>query len=513
MATDKDRRIAHNTIFLYLRMFVTMGVSVYTSRVILNVLGAADYGIYNVVGGVVMILAFLNATLGVTTQRFLNYEMGVGDQARMKQTFAAAWKIHSLLALLIIIVGETVGLWFVNNYLVITPERMVAANWVYQFSLVAAVFTVLTVPFNGAVFAHERMDIFAIIQLTTAFLKLGIVLMLLFVKDMDSLILFAALMALLQGIQFAWPAIFDIRNFKECGFSFRTSRSITTDLLRYSGADLTGNTLYVCGTQGVLIIINRVGGTLLNAAAGVATTICGALNQFGQTIIMSFRPQIISEYAAGNVARVLTLLINCSKFSVLLFSLFAVPVFLEMDYVLLIWLKNVPAHATAFCRLTLISSTIYFSIQSLAAGIHATGRILKFSVFTGLTYVLNLPMIYAMMRLTDNPDWAYIVPIFQLTFNFVMIGAMLRNRMPGFQVARFFAKGLLQPALVAVCASVVGYGAMYLIDESFLRLVITSVVCIAVIAGLSWVFLLSADIRAEIKAKVGSIVYRKNHIN
>lgn len=502
MTTEHDRRIARNTLFLYLRMFITMGVSIYTSRVILTVLGVEDYGIYNVVGGLVLMLGFMNATMSGTTQRFLNYEMGRREAGRLSETFAATWKIHCWLAAVLVIIGETLGLWLVNHYLVFAPERLYAANVVFQLSLVGAVLSVLAVPFSGAMFAHERMGIFAIIQLSASLAKLGIALLLVFVKDTDHLITFTALMVLVQLMQLVWFASYSVSRFSECGFSFKAPSSLVKKLLKYSGADLTGSTFCIVGTQGILVVINRIGGTVLNAAAGVATTVSGALNQFGQTIIMAFRPQIIAEYAAGNYPRMTTLMANCARYSVLLYGVFALPVFLEMDYILEIWLKVVPAHAASFCRIVLISSAIALCNQTLNAGMHATGDILKFSISTGATYMINLPIIYVLMKVTGNPDWAYLVPVAQLLFNFGLIEIMLHNRLRQFSPAVFFLRGLAAPSAMICAAGVVAWLVSTSITPGFLRLTVCCLLTTAVLCSGSWTFLLNAEMRTEVKTKI-----------
>lgn len=507
MSSDRDKFIIRNTIYLYLRMFVTMAVSIYSSRVVLEVLGVRDYGIYNVVGGVVVILSFLNATMSGTTQRFLNFEMGKGDRLRLRNTFAAAWKIHLWLALIVLIAGETIGVWLVNHYLVIAPERLSEANLVFQYSLLGALAAVLVVPFNGALFANERFGVFAIVQLAMSFLKLGLVVALLYVATIDNLVCYAAGIAAIQCAMSLLTAVFCLKAFPECSLSVRTDKGYMKALIGYSSADLAGNTFYVTGIQGALVVINRVGGTVLNAAAGVTTTVSGALCQFGQSIIMAFRPQIISEYAAGNIDRMMQLMVSCSKYSLLLYSLFAIPVFAEMDYILHLWLTEVPPHSADFCRLVLVSSGEYFTVQTLNAGMHATGDILKFSICTGLTYVVNLPVMYLLMVWTGNVNWAYIVPIVQLMAVVAMTGTMLHNRVAPFSLGEYVRKGILLPGVVIV---ITGSACVFLgciVPQSFHRLIITTLLSTVVLVGLSWTAVLTPAMRTEVvsvlKKKLG----------
>lgn len=502
MSRDRDRRIARNTGFLYLRMLLTMGVSLYTSRVVLDVLGVADYGVYNVVGGLVVILSFFNGTMSGATQRFLNYEMGRGEAGCLRETFASAWVIHLSIAAILLVLGETVGLWFVNNCLVIDESRMSAANWTYQFSLWGALFTVLLVPFNGAIFAHERMNVYAYITLLFTFLKLGVALLLLFVTSADTLIAYAALIFAVNVINFLCYFVYCLRNFDECRLSFKATAPQMRSMLVYSGSDLIGTACYTVENQGVLVILNRIGGTVLNAAGGLCVTVCSTISQFGSSIIMAFRPQIIKQYAAGDYAYMQSLMVNCSKYSILLLALFAIPAYVEMDYLLALWLKEVPDYTALFCRLALMMAVSQMAVYTLNAGIHATGRIFNFSVITGLTYIVELPIMYVLMRWTDNPAWAYIVPVFQMMFNVGLISVLLRNRIPEFDIGRFVLHGYLLPVAVSLAVGAIVYFAATAFDDSFLRLIIVGLGSTVLLISISWNVLLSSEMRAEVKQAV-----------
>lgn len=502
MGRDNDRRIARNTGFLYLRMLVIMGVSLYTSRVVLDVLGVADYGIYNVVGGLVVILSFLNGTMSGATQRFLNYEMGRGEAGLLKATFASAWAIHLAIAAILLLLGETAGLWFVKNYLVIEPERMTAAMWIYQFSLWGALFSVLLVPFNGAVFAHERMNVYAYITLLFTFLKLGVALLLLYVASADTLIAYAALIFAVNVVNFLCYFIYCLRNFSECGISVKAPAAQVRNMLVYSGSDLIGTACYTIENQGVLVILNRIGGTVLNAAGGLCVTVCSAISQFGSSIIMAFRPQIIKQYAARDYDYMQTLMVNCSKYSILLLALFAIPAFVEMDYLLELWLKEVPAYTALFCRLALIMALSQMAVFTLNAGIHATGRIFRFSLITGLTYIIELPIMYVLMRHTGNPAWAYIIPIFQMTFNVALVSVMLRNRMAEFKIMRFICSGYLQPVAVVLTVGIVMWMTTSVFKDSLLRLLMVGFTSALLVIGLYWSALMTPAMRAEVMTAI-----------
>lgn len=501
-----EKLIAKNTVFLYVRILISIALSLYTSRVVLEVLGVRDYGVYNVVGGLILILAFLNGTMSGTTQRFLNFEMGKGKEHRLSETFSAAWAIHIGIAVVVLILGESIGLWMVNNFLVIAPERMVAANWTYQMSLLGGIFTVLMVPFTGAVIAHEKMNIYAIFSLVFSILKLLIVLLLLFVAAFDNLIYYAVLMMLVSLVHFLCFLIYGLRYFPECSLAIKASSATIKTMLKYSGSDLIGTTCYTVENQGVLVILNRIGGTVLNAAGGLATTVALTINQFGSSLIMAFRPQIIKQFAAGNFAMMQRLMINCSKYAIILFALFAIPAFIEMDFVLDIWLKDVPPHTSEFCRLTLLSSMSFMTVTTLNCGMHATGKILKFSTITGITYLIELPLMYWLFSLTGNPDWVYILPIFQLTFNIGLIAVMLRNRMPSFRIIRFVALGFLLPCCISIVCSFATYFISFGIPEGWPKLISVIAISTALLAVSSWFIIFDQNMRHEtlstLKAKL-----------
>lgn len=502
-----EKLIARNTLFLYGRILISILLSLYTSRVVLEMLGVKDYGIYNIVGGIIIILSFLNGTMSGATQRFLNYEMGCGKQGKLAETFSAAWVIHIIIATIVLIIGETVGVWLVNNYLVIAPERIIAANWTFQFSLLGGILTIIMVPFVGAIYAHEKLNIYAIFTLVFSFLKLCIALMLLYVARLDNLITFAALMTVVYLIHFLCFFIYALKKFPECTLRFRASSETIRSMLRYSGSDLIGTSCYTIETQGVLVVLNRIGGTVLNAAGGLTATVTLTINQFGSALIMAFRPQIIQQYAARNFEYMQRLLINCSKYAIILLTVFLVPAFIEMDYILNLWLTEVPQHTSEFCRITLLASMSQMAVTSLACGIHATGKVFVFSFVTGFTYIIQLPIMYWLILWTSNPDWAYILSIFQLTANVFIIAYMLNKKIAQFSIFKFVTRGFLAPSLITLVSFIVGLIPAILMSGGFLRLTIVIVISFISTVLTSWTFLIDDEMKSEIKVKVHSIIH------
>lgn len=501
---DNEKRIAKNTVFLYVRILLSVALSLYTSRVVLEALGVADYGVYNVVGGLIVILSFLNGTMSGATQRFLNFEMGRGQEGRLAETFSAAWVIHLSIAGIVILLGETIGLWIVNHFLEIAPERMVAANWTYQFSLFGGVFAVLMVPFTGAVFAHEKMNVYAIITLAFSVMKLGVVLLILYSARADNLITYAGLMLGVSFLHFLFYVIYCLSKFSECRLSVAAEKNTVTTILKFSGSDLIGTSCYTIENQGVLVILNKIGGTVLNAAGGLATTVTLTINQFGTSLIMAFRPQIIKQYAAHNYEMMQRLMVNCAKYSIILLSLIAVPVYVEMEFVLNVWLTDVPDHTLAFCRIAMLASMSQMTISTLNCGIHATGKIFSFSVITGLTYLIELPIMYALIVLTGSPSWVYILPVFQLTFNIGLISVMLRKRMREFKIAGFITRGFLAPTLVTLVCAAISFIPEFYMSAGWGRFIVVALTSTALLGALSWSTLFDSEMRSEIIAYIKS---------
>lgn len=498
MISANEKRIARNSVYLYLRMFFSMAVSIYTSRVVLDTLGVQNYGIYNVVGGIVIIFSFLNGTMTGATQRFLNVEMGSGKAARVRDTFSSALVIHLGLALLLLVVGETVGLWFVNHELVIAPARMYAANWTYQLSLLAAVATIVQVPFNALVIANERMNVFAVISVLNTLLRLAVAVSVAWVVALDSLIVYAWLMLAVAVITMLCYVLYCRRHFTSVARLCGPDRTIAGAMLRFSASDIFGNLCYTVRYQGVLVILNKFGGTVLNAAGGLTMTVSGAVNQFGSAVITSFRPQIMMKYAAGDYDYMNRLIVNCARFSVLLMGVFCVPVIVCMDWILDVWLVDVPAYTATFCRLALVAVCCDVVIMTVSAGIHATGHVLHMSVGSGLVYLAELPLAYWLMKVTGWPPAAYLCHVGIVLVVLTVYLAVMRRNLPEFTVGRFVWRGAIVPWLIV--GAVYAAASFTMFSSSFAAFVTVAVTSTTLLALLTWSVVLDAPLRHELLA-------------
>ena len=333
MPDERSRRIAKNTAMLYVRMIFIMFVSLYTSRVVLSTLGVSDYGVYNVVGGVVYMFSFLNAAMTNGTQRFLSYELGRGDICQLRKMFSITLSIHIFIGLVIVILAETIGLWFLNTQLNIPAERMMAANWVYQFSILSFLISVIQVPYNSLIIAHERMNVYAYVSIIEVILRLLVVFILTQI-DYDKLTLYGFLYFSVTLIAAVIYAVYCKIKFSECTSHFVYDHLLFKRLLSFAGWNLYGNVTCVVAAQGVNLILNIFFGPVINAARGIAYQISSSIYGFANNFQMAVNPQIIKSYAAGENEYMMNLIFRSAKFSFYLLFIIALPIFIEVDFIL-----------------------------------------------------------------------------------------------------------------------------------------------------------------------------------
>lgn len=333
-----NKLIAKNTLMLYFRMILLLVISLYTSRIILKELGVDDYGIYNVVGGIIVILSFLNNAMASGTQRFLNVEMGHKNQTAVNTVFATSQQIHFCVALLVLIIAETVGVWFLNNYMNIPDGRMGAANWVYQFSVISAILGIFTVPYNAVIISHEKMSAFAYISIIEAILKLLVAFIIIWIP-FDKLIFYAALILFVGMINCGVYAYYGFKYFEECRhFTLRSNRPMMKQMLSFSGWTVFGNLGYILHTQGIAIVINMFFTVAVNAAQGIANQVNGIVSQFTNNFLVALNPQVVKSYAAGEYYQMHNLIIRGCKMAFCLMSFFVIPLVIEAPIVLKVWL-------------------------------------------------------------------------------------------------------------------------------------------------------------------------------
>lgn len=403
MPSENTRRIAKNTTMLYIRMLLIMTVTLYTSRVILKALGVEDYGIYNVVGGVVAMLGFLNGSLSGAGSRFITFALGKGDPREVKKVFSTVLCIHFILAGIIVLLGETVGLWFVCYKLVIPPERMTAALWVYHCSILTTVVTILSVPYNALIIAHERMNVFAYISVIEAILRLVIVWFLIYVS-WDKLIIYAVLYFLTQVIIRLIYGYYCSSRFAESNTALKWDSILVKEIAVYAGWTLNGNLAVIGYTQGINILLNLFFGPVVNAARGIAVQVQAAVMIFVQNFQTAVNPQIVKSYATSELAYMHSLVIAASKYGFFLMLLLVFPILLYVNAVLKLWLGIVPEYTVSFVRIMLLTGLLMPLSGALICAIHATGNLRKFQIYEGTILLTIIPIAYVLLK------WKHISP-------------------------------------------------------------------------------------------------------
>ena len=388
--------------FLYLRMFVSIIVNLYTVRLLWNVLGVDNYGIYNVVGGIVMMFAFLNNAMVASSQRFISFALGQNNLERLQKTFSMSVTVHTLLALIVLILAETIGLWFLNYKLNIPAGRMVAANWVYQCSIITFLITIISVPYNACIVAHEHMKIYGYFGIVEVFFKLGIVL-LVTVLPFDSLISYAVLLMCLSFGMRLFYTLYCRRHFIECKIVRFKDKDLMNDMFSFAGWSFLGNMGFSVRDQGMNIILNMFFNVAVNAAKGVANQVGTVINGFATNFTMALNPQLTKRYANGDIQDMLKLLFYGCKFSLFLMSFIVIPLIFAAPTVLKLWLRDIAPYTIGFLRLVLVIALIDCVVSPITTSLQATGNIKKFQIVISIIMVANLPLAWMWLRYELNP--------------------------------------------------------------------------------------------------------------
>lgn len=389
-------------------MLVLMLVSLYTSRVVLKILGVEDYGIYNVVGGIVVLFTFINNAMISSTQRYLNYEIGRKENSNAEKIFSISVNIHLLISFLILILSETLGLWFLNNTIQYPDSREFAVQVTYQFSILTTCVKIIRAPYNAAIIAYERMSFYAYLSIFEAVLQLSVV-FLLEILACDRLIMYGFMLFLVSFIINICYYIFCSKNFSICTYKFISDRSLYKQLLSFSGWSLFGGIANMSATQGLNMLLNIFFGVTVNAAMGIANQVNSAVTNFVHSFQTAFNPQIVKSYAADNRHYFIRLILSTSKYSYLLLYVISLPIYICCPEVLGIWLTEVPDYAVSFCRLMLILALIDSLQGPLWMSVQATGRIRTYQLLISFLILMNLPISYVCLKLGYSPKSVLIV--------------------------------------------------------------------------------------------------------
>lgn len=469
-ASANNKRIAKNTLMLYFRMLFTMAVSLFTSRVVLNTLGVEDYGIYNVVGGVVSMFSIISGSLSAAISRFITVELAKGDADKLRKTFSASVTIQLLLSLIIVVLIESIGVWFLNAKMVIPAERMDAANWVLQFSIVTFVINLISVPYNATIIAHEKMSAFAYISILEVVCKLVIV-YLLKISPIDRLVFYAILMCAVSVIIRLVYGYYCNRHFAECKFSFRFDKDLLKRMFSFAGWNFIGASSAVLRDQGGNIIINLFGGPAVNAARGIAMQVNHAIVGFSNNFMTALNPQITKSYASGEQDYMMKLIFRGARFSFYMLLFLSLPVLTNTHYILSLWLGTIPDHSVLFVQLALIFALSESISSPLVTAMLATGKIRNYQIVVGGLQMLNLPISYVLLRIGCIPETVMMVAIGLSQCCLAARLVMLRT-MIGLSARKYLREVYLNVILVTTAAAVLPILTSVILEESFLNFVI-----------------------------------------
>ena len=474
--SDNNKRIAKNTLLLYFRMLFMMVVSLYTSRVILNALGVEDFGIYNVVGGVVAMFTVISGSLSAAISRFITYELGKGDLSKLNKIFSASVTIQLLLSLIIVVLIESVGVWFLNAKMTIPAERMTAANWVLQFSIVTFVINLISVPYNAAIIAHERMSAFAYISILEAVCKLAIA-FLIMVSPIDKLVFYAILMCVVSVIVRFTYGHYCKKHFTECIYHFHWDKDILKKMFGFAGWNFIGASSAVLRDQGVNIVINIFCGPAVNAARGISSQVNSAIMGFVNNFMTALNPQITKSYASGDHKYMMTLIFQGARLSFYILLLLSLPVILNAHYILKLWLSNVPEHTELFVQLILICAMGESLSNTMVTAMLATGNIRNYQIVVGGLQMLNLPVSYVCLRLGCMPESVLIVAIVISQCCLAARLYMLRG-MIGLSSIQYIKNVYFNIIIVSLLSFSVPAILSRYMEESFLSFVVLSLVAV-----------------------------------
>lgn len=450
MTDNSNKKIAKNTLLLYIRMLFMMAIGLFTSRVILNALGISDMGLMSVAGSVITMFTFLNATLTSGTQRLISYAIGENNAQRLRAVFKSAMTLHLLLAIIIFFLGETLGLWYVYNKLNVEPGRFQAAMWCYQLSIISTVVGMVQLPFNSALIAHEKMNIYAYMTIFDAVFKL-LAAYLIQIVCFDRLIFYSILIFAAELLSTFLYNLYCRKHFKECSFSFGYDKGIFRNMLSFSGWNTLGCLAAMGQGTGVNLIINSFCGTVVNGARGIAFQANGWVTRFVENFMVALNPQIIKSYASGDIQRMSSLVINGARFGCYLFLLLGIPLFVEIEFVLKLWLGQWPEHTVAFMRIVMIETLFKTMGTPTVTAMHATGQMKLLNITVGSILLLIVPVSYVCFRLGLSPEQVLLINIIPwIVVPFIRVFLVKKYSQGKFPVGQYLYQVVLKTTVMAL---------------------------------------------------------------
>jgi len=496
---SNNKRIAKNTLMLYFRQILILLVSLYTVRVVLEALGVEDYGIYSVVGGIVSFFSFLSGTMASATQRFFSYAIGQGDYERLKKTFTVNWFIYGVIAIVALILLETVGLWFVNEQLNVPPERFESAVWIFHFSVFMFIATIFSTPFMAIIIAHEDMQIYAYVSIVEVLMKLGVVFLLVHLP-WDKLELYGMLTFAVSIITTVIYIVICIRKYTECQFrKFYWDKGLFHEILGFTGWTLFGQITSVGRNQAVTILLNQVFNPVVVAARAIAINITGQINVFSNNFNLGLYPPIIKSYAADDKKEMFSLIFNGSKISFFLMWVFALPFFLEMDTILTLWLKNPPPEAVLFTRLALVEVLINTISLPITTAARAPGKMKIYELTLGC---IQLAIFVASWMVLKMGGAAYLVFVVAIVANIVMfvVRLLIVRMLIGLSLRPFFQQVILPITIVTLFSAIPSFAIHTFLATGFIFTFITVFTSVIITCISMYFFGLNKQMREKAKS-------------
>lgn len=492
-----NKRIAKNTMFLYFRMFLIMGVTLYTSRVVLATLGVEDFGLYNVVGGVVTMFSFINGSLGSATSRYITFELGKKNYTRLNQIFNVALVVHMMIAFIIILLAETIGLWFFYEKMVIPPNRITAAFWVYQISILTSFFSMTQVPYNAVIIARENMKVYAYVGIVEVLAKLLIVYMIK-LAPFDKLVYYAILLCLLQIGILLYYRYYCSSRFPESRLKKCDDKALYKSIFTYGASDMIGSISVMAQGQGLNLLLNVYFGPVVNAARAIAYQVQGAVTQFSNNFMTAVRPQIIKSYAEGNLEDMWRLVIQSSCFSYYLMWLICLPICLEADTILSLWLGKYPDHSVSFLILVIILCLIQTVKTPRTTIFHALAKVFVVNITVGTVLCIAFPMAYFFLELGGKPEsvfWA--ANISMITSEIVSVFVL--RRYLDYSIFRYICSVHGRCVLVSLISLAVPYVIFdKYMEASFVRLIMTCIISTISVGITSLYVGMNSDMRKKL---------------
>lgn len=469
---------------MYVRMLVIMCISLYTSRIILKELGATDFGIYNVVGGVITMMAFINASLSASTSRNLTHALGTKDDALLKKTFSASLNLHLIVALICVIVGETIGLWFVLNKLTIPAERMDAALWVYQISIITTCVQITQIPYSSSLISHEDLSIYAYAGLCEAFNKL-IIVWLISITSHDKLILFALLsMANTVGLLLFYR-FYTLRKYAECRFMFVWDKDLYKSLTSYSGWNLLGGISVICQGQGINILLNIFFGPSINAARALALQIQTAVFNFVTNFLVAVRPQVIKSHAQGDIAKMYSMTFHTGKYAFYLMLLLTIPFLFEMDFILGLWLVDTPAYTRIFAIITLLIGLVHTLQETIYMPFHAIGVMKSGNIASCIVMTGSLVLTYALLKTGIDPYWVLIISMISLCILHIAYVFIIHKNQP-FKYPDLIKTLYIPISIVFILSIIIPSFICHLLPQGWPRFILNLIISEITTIGIIW---------------------------